>query len=267
MKNNNGWINLNEKIILVTGGSSGIGARISQMLHRNNAVVVICDLNEADNWRDYASLFIKADITSPDAVNKLVAEVISRYGKIDCLVNNAGVNRPRLMYDFYGKNSTYQATEADFDFIVAVNQKAPFLCTQAVLPAMIKQNSGTIINVSSEAGTEGSAGQSIYSATKGALNSFTRSWAKEYGRFNIRVVGIAPGINKRTNMNSDENYKALAYTRGKQFDHIDDDYTGVIPLGRAGEHHEIADLICYLASDHASYISGTTINISGGKSR
>lgn len=263
----NGWMNLNKKVIVVTGGSSGIGAQISRTLHQNNAVVVICDLNEASDWHEYASMFIKANITKKESIDAVVKEVLSHYGRIDCLVNNAGVNRPRLVVDFYGKNNSYQATEEDFDFIVAVNQKAPFLCTQAVLPTMIKQNSGTIINVSSEAGTEGSAGQSIYSATKGALNSFTRAWAKEYGRFNIRVVGVAPGINKRTNMNNDENYKALAYTRGKSFDHIDDDYTGVIPLGRPGEHHEIADLICYLSSDHASYITGTTVNISGGKSR
>lgn len=197
----------------------------------------------------------------------MVATVLETYGKVDALVNNAGVNRPRLLVDFYKKEKKYEATVEDFDFITNVNQKGPFLCTQAVVRDMIEKNKGVIVNVSSEAGTEGSAGQSIYSATKAALNGFTRSWAKELGKFGIRVVGIAPGINKRTNMNSDANYEALAYTRGLDPNNIDNDYTGSIPLGRAGEHEELGDLVSYLVSDHSSYITGTTLNISGGKSR
>ncbi|QKJ86093.1 sorbitol-6-phosphate 2-dehydrogenase [Paramixta manurensis] len=262
-----GWLNLERKVIIVTGGASGIGAKISQNLHDNNAIVVIGDLHESEASAEYADLFIPCDITNKTSVENMVAAVIERYGHIDGLVNNAGVNRPRLLVDFYKKNNHYEASEDDFDFIVRVNQKGPFLCTQAVVRHMIDRKKGTVVNISSEAGTEGSAGQSIYSATKGALNSFTRSWAKELGRFGIRFVGVAPGINKRTNMNNDENYQALAYTRGLDPNNIDNDYTGSIPLGRPGEHHEIGDLVSYLLSDHASYISGTTINISGGKSR
>lgn len=261
------WIDLDKKVVIVTGGASGIGARIAENLHNNNSIVVISDLRESEESKTHADFFVECDITNKSSVESMVQQVINKYGRIDGLINNAGVNRPRLLVDFYKKNNAYEATEADFDFIVNVNQKGPFLCAQAVARHMIESKSGIIVNVSSEAGTEGSAGQSIYSATKGALNSFTRSWAKELGRFNIRVIGIAPGINKRTNMNSDENYRALAYTRGLDPNNIDNDYTGSIPLGRAGEHYEIADLVTYLVSDHSSYISGTTINISGGKSR
>lgn len=261
------WLDLNRKVVIVTGGMSGIGAQIATMLHANNARVVVCDLNINEAAKEYASLLIKCDITNKADVEAMINTVLNEYHQIDALVNNAGVNRPRLLVDFYKKDIQYEATEEDFDFIVNVNQKGPFLCTQAAVRQMIEQRSGTIVNISSEAGTEGSAGQSIYSATKGALNSFTRSWAKELGKFGIRVVGIAPGINKRTNMNSDENYRALAYTRGWNPEKIDEDYTGSIPLGRPGEHHELADLVSYLVSDRSSYITGTIVNISGGKSR
>lgn len=262
-----GWIDLESKVVIVTGGMSGIGAQIAKMLHQNNARVVVCDLTVNEEAKQYSSLAIKCDITHKNDVDAMVNTVMGEFHQIDALVNNAGVNRPRLLVDYYKKNNRYEATEADFDFIVNVNQKGPFLCTQAAVRQMIESGKGTVVNISSEAGTEGSAGQSLYSATKGALNSFTRSWAKELGKFGIRVVGIAPGINKRTNMNNDENYRALAYTRGLDPDNIDNDYTGSIPLGRPGEHYELADLVSYLISDHSSYITGTTINISGGKSR
>lgn len=264
---NSGWLDLEKKVVIVTGGMSGIGAQIAKSLHANNATVVVCDLAINEDAKEYSSLALKCDITKKADVEAMVDAVLGEYQHIDALVNNAGVNRPRLLVDYYKKDNRYEATEADFDFIVNVNQKGPFLCTQATVRHMIERGKGTVVNISSEAGTEGSAGQSIYSATKGALNSFTRSWAKELGKFGIRFVGIAPGINKRTNMNNDENYKALAYTRGWDANKIDDDYTSSIPLGRPGEHYEIADLVSYLVSDHASYITGTVVNISGGKSR
>ena len=261
------WIDLSGKIVIVTDGASGIGLKIAENLYKNNAAVIICDLNESEAVKNISDCFISCDITKKSSVEEMVKKVTEKYGKIHALVNNAGVNRPRLLVDFYKKNDKYEAKEEDFDFIVNVNQKGPFLCAQAVVRGMIDEKEGVIVNISSEAGVEGSVGQSIYSATKGALNSFTRSWAKELGKFNIRVVGISPGINKRTGMNSDENYQALAYTRGLDPNNIDEDYTGSIPLGRAGEHEELGDLVSYLISDHASYITGTTLNITGGKSR
>jgi sorbitol-6-phosphate 2-dehydrogenase len=151
----------------------------------------------------------------------------------------------------------------------AINQKAVFLCGQAAAKQMLKQDSGVIINMSSESGAEGSEGQSAYAATKSALYALTRSWAKELGSHGIRVVGIAPGILEETGLRSDEYERALAYTRGISVDDLKASYTSMssIPLGRAGRLEEIADLATYLASDRASYIHGTTVNISGGKSR
>lgn len=263
----NTWIDLGQKVVIVTGGASGIGASIATNLHNNNAIVVVADLRTNDEVATYSDHFVECNITVKASVESMVAEVVEQYGRVDALINNAGVNRPRLLVDFYGEKPEFEASEADFDFVTSVNQKGPFLCAQAVARHFIDRGEGVIVNISSEAGAEGSAGQSIYSATKAALNGFTRSWAKELGKHGIRVVGIAPGINKRTNMNSDENYAALAYTRGLDPDHIDTDYASTIPLGRVGEHSEISDLVSYLVSNHSSYVTGTTINITGGKSR
>lgn len=263
----NKWLDLEGKVVIVTGAASGIGAAVARNLTANGARVVACDVNP--NVADWATgdTSVVCDITNAAEVSNLVDQVLDTYGRVDALVNNAGVNRPRLLVDVYGERSDYEATEADFDFMVAVNQKGPFLCAQAVARAFLSSGGGVIVNVSSESGIEGSVGQSIYSATKAALNGFTRSWAKELGNYNIRVVGIAPGINERTAMNDDANYAALAYTRGQDPNNLVDDYTSSIPLGRVGTHDELGDLVCYLVSDRSSYITGTTINISGGKSR
>lgn len=114
---------------------------------------------------------------------------------------------------------------------------------------------------------EGSAGQSCYSATKGALNGFTRSWAKELGEHNIRVVGVAPGINEETGLTTDAYNEALAYTRNMKKEDLGKNYASSIPLGRVGKLDDIAELVVFLSSDRSSYITGTTLNITGGKSR
>ena len=134
------------------------------------------------------------DISSAKEVNHTVAEIIQRFGRIDGLVNNAGVNFPRLLVDEKAPAGQYELNEAAFEKMVNINQKGVFLMSQAVARQMVKQHDGVIVNVSSESGLEGSEGQSCYAATKAALNSFTRSWSKELGKHGIRVVGIAPGI-------------------------------------------------------------------------
>jgi sorbitol-6-phosphate 2-dehydrogenase len=124
------------------------------------------------------------------------------------------------------------------------------------------------VNVSSEAGLEGSEGQSCYAGTKGALYAFTRSWAKELGKYNIRVVGIAPGILEKTAARTSEYERNLAYIRGITVEQLRTSYKKVsIPLGRVGRLREVASLVCFLASEEAGYITGTTYNISGGKTR
>ena len=261
------WLDLNGKVVIVTGGSQGIGAHAVQDMAVNGAKVVVADLAENEDFKNNENVtFIKCNVTDRENVERVVNETAEKFGKIDALVNNAGVNRPRMLVDYYGKNKKYEMDDNDYEFMMNVNVKGVYLCAQAVTRQMVKQKHGVIVNMASEAGVEGSKGQSCYTATKGAVHAFTKAWAKELGPMNIRVVGVAPGINERTAMNNDETFEALAYTRGQDPNNVSSDYAKVIPLGRAGKLDEVADLISYLVSDYSSYISGTTINITGAKS-
>lgn len=261
------WLGLEEKVAIVTGGASGIGLHITNELLKNGVKVVVADLNGEEGEQENGSYFIQCDVTKKESVDQAVAKTVELFGSLDILVNNAGVNLPRLLVDDKGEKPEYELNEKDFDFMVAVNQKGPYLFAQASAKKMLQQSGGVIINVSSEAGQEGSAGQSCYSATKGAVIAFTRAWAKELGKHNIRVVAIAPGIIETTGLRTDAYNEALAYTRGVTVDGLSTDYSKSIPLGREGKLTEIADLVSYLASDRAGYVTGTTFNISGGKSR
>ncbi|RLL41129.1 SDR family oxidoreductase [Oceanobacillus piezotolerans] len=261
------WTDLEGKVVIVTGGDSGIGSHITETLQQNGANVVVADLNVGTEEKAANLYTVQTDVTNKASVENMVRLTVEKYGHVDALVNNAGVNLPRLLVDVKGEKPEYEIDEKAFDFMVNVNQKGPFLCAQAVTRQFVKQNGGVIVNVTSEAGMEGSAGQSVYSATKGALNGFTRSWAKELGKHNIRVVGVAPGINEKTGLTTDAYNEALAYTRNVKVEDLESNYTSSIPLGRVGKLDEIADLVTYLVSDHSTYITGTTINISGGKSR
>ncbi|BDR59676.1 sorbitol-6-phosphate dehydrogenase subunit [Xylocopilactobacillus apicola] len=264
---NQQWIDLSGKVAVVTGGSMGLGEAMVNSLVGNNAKVISLDVAITDSHKDQANVeSMKCDVSNKKEVETAIQQIVDQYGRIDVLVNNAGVSRPRMLVDYYGTHPEYELSEADFDFMTNINQKGVVLCAQAVARVMIKQKSGVIINMSSEAGLEGSKGQSCYSGNKAAVAIYTKAWAKELGQFNIRVIAVAPGINERTPMNNDAAFKALAYTRGQDPNNISSDYKAVIPLGRPGQIKEIADLISYLSSDHASYISGTTINITGAKS-
>jgi sorbitol-6-phosphate 2-dehydrogenase len=232
------WLGLEEKVAIVTGGACGIGKAVSQGLAEVGVNIVIADIDER-------------------AGSKLA---------VDILVNNAGILIPRLLVDPASKE---ELTEQIWDKMVSVNQKGYYLCAQAVARVMIESGKGgVIINMTSESGLEGSEGQSVYAATKAAIYSMTRSWAKELGKHNIRVVGIAPGIVEATALRSDEYERAVAYTRGITVDQFRKKYKQIsIPLGRSGKLSEVANTVCFLASDRAGYIHGTVINVSGGKSR
>ena len=134
---------------------------------------------------------------------------------------------------------------------------------------MVAKNDGVLINMSSESGLEGSEGQSVYAATKNAVNSLTRSWAKELGKQGVRVVGVAPGILEATGLRTLSYETALSYTRGITVEQLREGYskTSTTPLGRSGKLAEVADLVCYLASEKASYVHGVTYNVAGGKTR
>ncbi|QIH75203.1 SDR family oxidoreductase [Macrococcoides canis] len=260
------WLDLTSKVAIVTGGSSGIGKEIVLSLLAQEAIVYNADLRDSEVEHDRYH-FIQTDVGNADNVKETVSKVYQNEKSIDILINNAGINLPRLLVDVKGEKPEYEINSKDLDLMFNVNLKGPVFFSQEVGKYFTKQNSGVIVNVASEAGQEGSEGQSIYAATKAALIGFTRSWAKELGKYNIRVVAIAPGILEETGLRTPQYEEALAYTRNTTVDKLNGDYSKSIPIRRVGKLQDVADLVCYLSSERSSYITGTTINISGGKSR
>jgi sorbitol-6-phosphate 2-dehydrogenase len=269
------WLNLEGKVAIVTGGAAGIGKACCEGLAEVGVSTVVADVDgpgAEKNAADIKDRFggehisVTTDVTDKKSVDTMVSAAIDAFGKIDILVNNAGILIPRLLVDPAGQE---ELTEPILDKMIAINQKGYFLCAQAVARVIIESGKGgVIINMSSESGLEGSEGQSVYAATKGAIYSMTRSWAKELGKHNVRVVGIAPGIVEATALRSDEYERAVAYTRGITVEQFRKKYEQVsIPLGRSGKLSEVANTVCFLASDRAGYIHGTVLNVSGGKSR
>jgi sorbitol-6-phosphate 2-dehydrogenase len=265
-----GWLKLEGKVVVVTGGALGIGRAICEELASCQAAVVVADLSdstgeaavkELKERHGVKALYVKTNVADRASVNA----VVSTFGTVDVLVNNAGINIPRLLVDPAGVE---EMTEDAWDKTFAVNCKGMFLCAQEAGRVMVKKKAGVILNMASESGMEGSEGQSAYAATKAANYNMTRSWAKELGKHGVRVVGLAPGILEATALRSEAYEKALAYTRGISIDQLRAGYEKVsIPIGRTGRLSEVANTVCFLISERAGYIHGTTVNISGGKSR
>jgi sorbitol-6-phosphate 2-dehydrogenase len=264
------WLNLEGKTVIVTGGASGIGHAIVEELIRNGANVVVCDMNPNASvnkeMKGGQLLYVVTNVADADSVNAMIDKTLETYGRIDAIVNNAGINIPRLLVD---ERKQYELNEDVWDKVMNVNVKGVFLCAQAAARVMVKQGGGVILNISSECGLEGSEGQSVYAASKNAVNSLTRSWAKELGQKGVRIVGVAPGILEATGLRSPSYETALAYTRGISVDELRAGYakTSVTPLGRSGNLSEVANTVVFLLSERASYIHGVTINVSGGKTR
>lgn len=262
------WMDLAGKVCIVTGGSSGIGEAIVSNLLSCGAKVVVADISANPEQAEHPDmLFVACNVAKKAEVDAMVAATLERFGRIDALVNNAGVGRIRLLVDVKGERPEYESSEDDFDFMVDVNQRGVFLCSQAVARVMVVQGSGVIVNISSEAGVQGSKAQSLYAGTKAAVCAFGLSWAKELGPYGVRVVVVEPAMNDRTNLGGDSYLEALAYCRGIDPGKVHGNYASMIPLGRLGHLDEIGDLVSYLVSDHASYITGTVIAITGGKSK
>ena len=270
------WTKLENKVVIITGGAAGIGLEVTKGFVEVGAKVMIADFaeeagkkaaGEASESGSGEATFAKCDVTNKFDVESVVDQVVEKWGSVDVLVNNAGINIPRLLVDPAGKE---ELTEEVWDKVFAVNVKGQFLFAQAAARKMMASGKGgVLINMSSESGMEGSEGQSVYAATKAANHNLTRSWAKELGKSGVRVIGVAPGIMETTGMRSLAYEESLAYTRGISVEELRNKYGSVssIPLGRSGKLSEVADLVVYLASDRASYLHGTTVNISGGKSR
>ncbi|MFY9820115.1 MAG: SDR family oxidoreductase, partial [Thermoanaerobaculia bacterium] len=193
----------------------------------------------------------RVDVTDAAAVEEAVAAVVHRWGRIDVLVNNAGILRDHQLVKWQDDRKLAEMTEKDFDAVVAVNQKGVFLCTRAVVPAMIAGGGGAILNASSVVGLYGNFGQTNYAATKAAVVNMTKTWARELGRYNIRVNAVAPGF-IATEMVTAMPEKILqgmvAHT----------------PLGRMGRPEDVAEAYFWLASDAAGFITGTVLSVDGG---
>ena len=186
------WLNLEGKTVVVTGGASGIGKAVAQEFLQNGANVVVCDINPNAPEFDEANgkfEYVVTDVTSRESVEAMVEKAKAAFGQIDVLVNNAGINIPRLLVDPKDPKGKYELDDKVWDKVSAINFKGVYLCAQAVARDMVARKEGVIINMSSECGLEGSEGQSIYAATKAAVNALTRSWAKELGRRCSRHFG------------------------------------------------------------------------------
>ena len=188
---------LQDKVCLVTGGAAGIGRATAERFAEEGATVILCDLNEEQGRATAAAIgghFYKVNVADRQAVGAWVDEVVAQYGRVDVLVNNAGVLRDSTLVKVKDGELVKQMSEADFDLVIAVNLKGVFNCTQAVVPHMIRQGGGVILNASSIVGLDGNFGQTNYVATKAAVIGMTKVWARELGRAGIRVNAIAPGF-------------------------------------------------------------------------
>jgi 3-oxoacyl-[acyl-carrier protein] reductase len=191
------------------------------------------------------------DVTDSAAVEKAVAEVVARFGGVDALVNNAGIVRDSQLVKWKEGVVALTMTDADFDKVIAVNLKGVFTCTRAVAPHMIKQGSGVVLNASSVVGLYGNFGQTNYAATKAGVISFTKTWARELGKFGIRVNAVAPGF-VATDIIKAMPEKVIAGMVAKT------------PVGRMGKPEDIAEAYFWLASDAASFVHGATLSVDGG---
>jgi 3-oxoacyl-[acyl-carrier protein] reductase len=247
---------LQDRVILITGGAAGIGKATAIRFAEEGARVAICDLSAEAGQKVVEEIgqgarFDRVDVTDRAAVQAWVEDVISGFGRIDVLVNNAGVLRDNQLVRVKEGELVRQMPETDFDLVIAVNLKGVFNCTQAVAPVMINQGSGVILNASSVVGLDGNFGQTNYVATKAGVIGMTRVWARELGRYGIRVNAVAPGFTA-TEMVASMPEKILDGMKGRT------------PLGRLGEPRDIANAYLFLASDEASFISGAVLRVDGG---
>lgn len=247
---------LKDKITLITGGSAGIGKATAERFVQEGAKVVICDVNReaaeaaVQELRHKVALY-QVDVTDRQAVQKWVADVLAKYGRVDVLINNAGILRDGFLVKMKEGELVNQMPEADFDLVLAVNLKGVFNCTQAVVPAMIRQGGGVILNASSIVGLDGNIGQTNYIATKAGLIGMTKVWTRELGRYNIRVNVVAPGFTA-TDIISSMPEKVIKGMEART------------PLGRLGQPIDVANAYVFLASDEASFISGAVLRVDGG---
>lgn len=244
-------MNFNDKVVLVTGASRGIGRAIATAFAKQGATLIFTYLNSEDAARQLETELneaggkakgIKSDASVYDQADKLVADVVGEFGKIDVLVNNAGITRDGLLM---------RMSEQQWDEVMTINLKSVFNLTKAATKPMMKARSGSIINITSVVGIRGNAGQANYAASKAGIIGFTKSIALELGSRNIRCNAIAPGFIE-TEMTSNISEKATA------------EWAEQIPMKRAGNADEVASAVVFLAGEESAYITGQVLQVDGG---
>ena len=237
---------LKGKVAIITGAGSGIGKEAAKLFVREGAKVAACDVveewvkeleRESDNIEGY-----RLDVTDRGMIEEVVKKIYEKHGKIDILVNNAGITRDALFL---------RMREEDWDRVIEVNLKGVYNMTQVVVPYMVKEGGGSIINTSSIVGIYGNIGQTNYAASKAGVIGMTKVWAKELGRYGIRVNAVAPGFIK-TPMTEKLPEKVVNVVLERT------------PLKRMGEPIEVAYVYLFLASDESSFITGQVISVDGG---
>lgn len=244
-------ISLKEKTAVITGSARGIGRAIAEKLAEAGSKIVISDILVEDGEKTakeikekygVETLFIASNVADSQSAEELVTKAHEAFGKIDVFVNNAGITRDTLLL---------RMKEDDFDKVIAVNLKGTFNCTQSVLKKMIKQRSGSIINIASVIGLMGNVGQANYAASKAGVIGFTKSVAREGAPRGVRANSIAPGFIKSdmTHILNEEVQKQIL---------------SQIPAGEMGTPEDVANAVLFLASDLSSYITGQTLTVDGG---
>ena len=240
---------LKDKVVIVTGAAAGIGKATAQRFAEEGCRVASWDVREDQPTPE--GLFRQVNVTDAAQVEAAVEEVMARWGAIHVLVNNAGIIRDGQLIKYKDGALAGQMSDEQFDSVIGVNLKGVFVCTRAVVPRMVQTGGGVILNASSVVGLYGNFGQTNYVASKAGVIGMTRVWARELGKFHIRVNAVAPGF-IATDMTKGMPEKVLA----AMISHT--------PVGRPGQPEDIANAYLWLASDAASFISGTVVNVDGG---
>lgn len=250
-------MNLENKVVVITGAGSGIGAATAKLFGAHKAVVIVSDVNlesakkvvdEITATGGKASA-TETDVTQFEDVKELIAQTVKKHGQLDVIVNNAGIGGKHQL-------KTAEHTHEDWHNVIAVNQTGVFYCMQVAIKQMLAQGHGSIVNVASLAGLKASGNNLSYSASKFAVVGMTKSAALEYGRKNIRINAVCPGFTHSALL---EQLLAISPDMGDKLKRF-------IPMGRFGEADEIAEAICWLASENSKFVTGQTITLDGGTS-
>lgn len=240
---------LQDKVAIITGGANGIGLAACERFAREGATVIMADFDEAVGQERAKTLatvgrvvFMQVDVANRERVQAMVAEVIDEFGKIDILINNAGITRDATLL---------KMDPVDFQRVLDVNLTGVFNCTQAVVPHMVNAQSGKIINTSSVSGVHGNFGQTNYAAAKAAVVGMTKTWAKELGRKGIHVNAVAPGFTMTEMVN-------------KMPEKVIEKMASSVSLARLGKPEDIANAYLFLASDESDYVHGHVLHVDGG---